>query len=308
MGNIRASRHIRFLYLPMIALITAFLFPLINDAHANDITIKEGITYAIVDGTELKLDLASPTGEGPFPAIVYIHGGGWYEGDRQRMRPEIEAAARHGYVAAAISYRLMDFDEKKRETTTATDNFPAQVHDVKAAVRFLRAHAKEYNIDPQYIGAVGGSAGGHLSLMLGLTDSKANLEGQGGNLNQSSRVQAVVNLFGPTEMTSCYKNSIVPWIFRLFLDGTPQEVPKRYQRASPITYVSKDDPPVLTIHGDRDLLVPVEQAKKLDKAMTSAGASHTLLILEDQGHGFKGESAKQAHKAAWKFLDKHLKQ
>jgi len=201
----------------------------------------------------------------------------------------------------------MKFDEQNKETATADPIFPAQVHDVKAAVRWLRANAQKYHVDPQRIGAVGASAGGHLSLMLGLTDPDDGLEGEGGHPEQSSRVQAVVNIFGPTDMAAGYSKSSVQWIFRLFLGGTPEEAAERYKAASPTTYVTSDDPPVLTLHGDQDLLVNVEQAKILDEKMKAAGAPHTLMIFEGQGHGFQGEHLKKASDAMWSFLDMHLK-
>ena len=216
-------------------------------------------------------------------------------------------AAKRGYVAATISYRLMKFDEAKKETTTATPIFPAQIHDAKAAIRWMRANAAKYHVDPSRIGVTGGSAGGHLSLLVGLTDAKSNLEGDGGNPDHSSRVQAVVNVFGPTDMAACHKTSSVAWIFRLFMGGTPDEAAETYKAASPITYVSEDDPPVLTLHGDRDALVPIEQATTLDEKMKAAGASHTLMIFERQGHGFGGEHAINSVTAMWKFFDQHLK-
>jgi len=153
----------------------------------------------------------------------------------------------------------------------------------------------------------GGSAGGHLSLLVGLTDAKSNLEGDGGNPDQSSRVQAVVNVFGPTDMAACHKTSVVAWIFRLFMGGTPEETAETYKAASPITYVSKDDPPVLTLHGDRDTLVPIAQATTLDDKMKATGTSHTLMIFEGQGHGFGGEYAQKSMTATWDFFDQHLK-
>jgi acetyl esterase/lipase len=200
----------------------------------------------------------------------------------------------------------MQFDHAKRKTTTAAPTFPAQLHDAKAAVRWLRANADRYHVDPDRIGVVGFSAGGHLALLLGLTDPSAELEGDGGPTDPSSRVQAVVNFFGPTEMTECYRKSNLSWLFRLFLDGTPEEVPDRYRAASPLTYASRDDPPVLTIHGDKDLIVPVNQARVLDKKMNEVGASHTLMILAGQPHGFRGKYQDEAFEAMFAFLDKHL--
>ncbi|NLS97636.1 MAG: alpha/beta hydrolase [Planctomycetaceae bacterium] len=277
-------------------------------ADNGQIIIEDNITYGQAGDTELKLDLARPEGDGPFPAIVFIHGGGWSGGNRQGYRGQIQEAAKRGYVAATISYRLMKFDESKKETTTATPIFPAQIHDAKAAIRWVRANAKTYHVNPDRIGVTGGSAGGHLSLLVGLTDPASNLEGESGNPDQSSRVQAVVNVFGPTDMAPCYEKSSVAWIFRLFMGGTPSEAAERYKAASPLTYVSKDDPPVLTLHGDKDALVPVEQAKTLDEKMKAVGADHTLMVFEGKGHGFGGESGKKAADATWDFFDQHLKQ
>ena len=276
-------------------------------SESAEILVEENLTYGLVGDTELKLDLARPNGDDPHPAIVFIHGGGWANGDRQRYRSSIEKAAKRGYVAVTISYRLMQFDREKKETTTATPIFPAQIHDAKAAVRWLRANAEKYHVNPDRVGVTGGSAGGHLSLLVGLTDPDSELEGESGTPNQSSRVQAVVNVFGPTEIADCYESSSVAWVFRLFTGGTPEEVPEQYKMASPLTYVSKDDPPVLTLHGDQDRLVPVEQAKLLDEKMKSVGASHSLMIFEGQGHGFEKEHQQKAMDAMWDFFDQHLK-
>lgn len=276
-------------------------------ARGADIVVEEDVTYGKGGSSELKLDIARPAGDGPFPAIVFIHGGGWYQGSRERYRDMIREAAERGYVAATISYRLMKFDQEKKETTTAEPRFPTQIHDAKAAVRWLRANAGKYRLDTDRIGVTGESAGGHLSLLVGLTDAKADLEGSGGNPDQSSRVHAVVNVFGPTDMAKCYETSSVAWIFRLFMGGTPEEVPAVYQAASPVTYVSSDDPPVLTIHGDKDALVPIAQARLLDEKMKAAGAEHTLLLLKGQGHGFQGPAKQKATDALWDFFEKHLK-
>jgi len=276
--------------------------------HGAQIVVEKDLVYGRADGGDLKLDLARPAdGEGLRPAIVFIHGGGWHGGSRLSYESHCQEAARRGYVAVTITYRLMQFDKSKKETTTATTIFPAQVHDAKAAVRWLRANAEKYQVDAKRIGVTGGSAGGHLSLMVGLTDADARLEGGSGNPDQSSRVQAVVNVFGPTDMASCFQASSVPWIFRLFLGGTLEQAARRYEAASPTTYVSGDDPPVLTLHGDRDKLVPLWQAKLLDEKMKAAGAPHTLLVMEGQGHGFQGEHKQRADDAMWDFFEKHLK-
>lgn len=276
--------------------------------HSAEVVVEKDLVYGKAGEVELKLDLARPAeGDGPFPAIVFIHGGGWHAGSRQGYLGQIQEAARRGYVAVTITYRLMQFDESKKETTTATTIFPAQIHDAKAAIRWLRAIAEKYKVDKNRIGVTGGSAGGHLSLLVGLTEPDSNLEGESGNPSESSRVQAVVNFYGPTEMASCYKASSVAWIFRLFLGGKADEAPEAYKAASPTTYVSDDDPPVLTIHGDKDELVPLQQAKLLDKKMKAAGVPHTLLVMEGQGHGFDAKHQQEAQKAMWDFFQKYLK-
>ena len=269
--------------------------------------VEENVVYGRAGEEDLLLDLARPDGDGPFPAIVFIHGGGWYLGHRKDYRTEIEEAAERGYVAVSVGYRLMTFDENQKETTSARTIFPAQIHDVKEAIRWLRAHADTYHVDAERIGITGQSAGGHLSLLAGLTDAQSQLEGSGGHADQSSRVQAVVNVFGPTDLEACHRTSSVAWIFRLFTGGTPDEVAGVYRSASPVTHVSEDDPPVLTLHGDEDRAVPPDQATRMDEAMKAAGASHTLIMLQGEGHGFGGEARQRATDAMWAFFDEHLK-
>lgn len=291
---------------PALALLIVFSF--VTTAYCAEIVVEKELVYGTAGEVELKLDLARPAnGDGPFPAIVFIHGGGWHAGGRQGYLGQVREAARRGYVAVTITYRLMQFDKSMKETTIARTIFPAQIHDAKAAVRWLRANAEKYKVDENRIGVTGASAGGHLSLLVGLTDPESKLEGENGHADESSRVQAVVNVFGPTDMASCYEASSVAWILRLFLGGSPEESATLYRSSSPTTYISKDDPPVLTLHGDRDALVPVQQAELLDKKMKAAGVSHTLMIFKGQGHGFGGEHQKKAANAMWEFFEKHLK-
>ncbi|MEX1040890.1 MAG: alpha/beta hydrolase [Pirellulaceae bacterium] len=275
--------------------------------QGEEIRLEEGITYQEVEGQSLQLDMAHPEGEGPFPALVFIHGGGWTGGNRQAFRGPIQEAAGRGYVAVSISYRLMTFDMEKKETTTAKPIFPTQIHDCKAAVRWLKAHAEKYHVDSDRIGVIGASAGGHLALLVGLAGKEADLEGSGPHLDQSSDVQAVVNIFGPTEMVTAHQGSTLAWIFRLFMGGTPEETPETYKAASPVTYVRAGAPPILTLHGDQDPVVPVQQAELLDERLKEAGAPHTLMILKGQGHGFAAAAQQKANEATWKFFAKHLK-
>jgi len=290
----------------MIAVTVAYVVIVVGPVIAQDPVIDNDVTYGKAGDEELKLNFTRPAGDGPFPAVVFIHGGGWYLGNRQGYRSETTEAIRRGYAAVTISYRLMTFDESQKETTTADTIFPAQIHDAKAAIRWLRANADSCHIDPNRIGVTGRSAGGHLSLLLGLTDRESGLEGDCGNPDYSSRVQAVVNVFGPTDLKTCYETSSVAWIFRLYMGGTPVETSETYKAASPVTYVSADDPPVLTLHGSQDKAVPVSQAMLLDEKMKSAGASHTLTVFEGQGHGFGGEYRRKELDAMWEFFDAQL--
>jgi acetyl esterase/lipase len=278
------------------------------------IVFEPNITYATVGTIALQLDLAHPKQivpakpNGPerlLPCLVFIHGGGWSGGNRHAFRQKVEEAARKGYVAATISYRLTD---PNPSTQKAKWPHPAQVHDCKAAIRWLRAHAVDYQIDPNRIAAIGASAGGHLSLMVGLTDANDQLEGAGGNLDQSSRVQAVVNIFGPTDLLLAYETSPGAIGFlKPFCGGTPDEARDNYVSASPVTYVTEDDPPVLTLHGEADKLVPPGQATLLDERMKAAKAEHVLKLYPEQGHGFVGEAAADVDQSIWTFLAEKLK-
>lgn len=283
----------------------ALLFSAATSSCLAEIVIEQDLVYGKGGDTDLKLDLARPKeGAGPFPGLVLIHGGGWSGGNRESFRALMRQAAERGYVAVTISYRLTQPDPT---TKLGKVPFPAQIEDCKCAVRWLKANADKYRVDTQHIGVGGGSAGGHLSLLVGLTDATHKLEGTGGHADQTSRVQAVVNIFGPTDMTECWKTSTGARPFIQGLIGTPETSPEAFKAASPVTYISEDDPPVLTLHGSADTLVPPSQATLLDKAMKEAGAKHELLILEGQGHGFGGDSQKKAMETMWRFLDKALK-
>ena len=268
--------------------------------------LEKGITFGKGADVELKLDLARPArGKGPFPALVFMFAGAWSIGSRTDFSTEIIEAAKRGYVAVTVDYRLTSV----RENGKVKYPFPAQVHDVKCAVRWLRANAEKYRIDPNSIGAMGWSSGGHLALMLGLTDSSHGLEGECGNSKFSSRVQAVASLAGPTELISWYHEygEAARGIGEALLGGTPEEVPEQYKAASPLTYVSKDDPPVLTIQGDWDIEVPPQQAELLDAKMKEAGASHTLILKKDVGHFQYRLWNFLEDYPVWDFFDRHLK-
>jgi len=244
-------------------------------AKAAAVTTAHDLVYTRVADQDLKLDLAWPeAGTGPFPAIFVIHGGAWRAGDKAQHRDLLGRFARRGYVAISPQYRFCP-----------KDVFPAQVYDVKAAVRWLKAHAAEYRVDPDRIGAMGFSAGGHLALMLGLTDSDDGFDKETPAGEASTQVQAVVNYFGPTDLTAKDIPIISRPLLRDFLGGSAEEKPELALQASPLNYVSSDDPPVLTFQGTRDPLVPFSQALKLAEAITAAHGKGRVELLLGGGHG-----------------------
>ena len=281
-------------------LILVALYPQSNAYAAGPASIERDITYATADGIDLKLDLCWPSaGPGPFPALVLIHSGSWgleTSGTKAECGYMLQEAATRGYVAAAVEHRLLAFDWSTR---TLKHRFPDQVYDVKCAVRWLRANSKRYNIDSGQIGAVGWSSGGHLALMLALTDVSDRLEGDCGDGAYSSRIQAAVSSAGPTELASLY--SVIPAVIAAFLGGTPDKLPEVYVKASPLTYVTKDDPPILLINGDMDTTVPVQQAEILDAKLTAVGVPHTLVVKKGYGH-----VALWDEQEVWEFLDDNL--
>ena len=268
-------------------------------ADSGVVKVRKNVVYRSVGDRDLAMDVATPAGEGPFPAIVFIHGGGWIMGHRQFYGDMLKTAAARGFVAATITYRLA----KTTEEGGSEDGFPAPLLDVKAAIRFLRSHAADYRIDSGRVAVWGDSAGGHLALLAGLTRPGDGFE----ESDRSSTVQAVVNFFGPTDLTALFKNAPDTRILTTaFLGGTIDTMPEQFRRASPITYVRGNDPPILTIHGTADKVVPIEQAHLLDRTLKAAGDQHSLLELSGAGHGFRGADAVKAHDAAFRFLKEEL--
>jgi dienelactone hydrolase len=272
----------------------------------SDFVREDDITYATGGDLTLKIDIARPPiGEGPFPAVIYIIEDWLSEDsflDRKSLYYDIPEAAKRGYVAATIDRRLILITEKN----TARYQFPAALYDVKSAVRWLRAHATQYKVDPDRIGAIGYLSGGYLALLLGLTGPSDGLEGEGEDLAISSRVQAVVNIGGPTDMVDLWNNGGMKGIVEELLGGAPGQMQDKYRQASPLSYVRADAPPILTIHGDKNTFVPFHEAELLDAKMKEVGASHTLFIKHGLGNAnFMRDLA--ARKAIFDFFDKWLK-
>jgi acetyl esterase/lipase len=252
------------------------------------------VEYATAGGQSLVLDVARPKqGSGPFPAVVCIHGGGWRGGDKVSFRPLIHLLAQKGFVAVSVRYRF-----------APAHPFPAQLEDVKSAVCYLRANAGELNVDPDRIGAMGGSAGGHLALLLGTTEESDGLEGEG-NAGHSSAVQAVASLVGSTDLTAEFPPN-VQQMLRDLVGGDDRDA---LQRASPIHYLSPDDPPVLLIYGTADPLIPYKQATKMLDACRETGVNVELITIEGGGHGSGGNAQDwaQANNRLVEFFEQQLK-
>jgi acetyl esterase/lipase len=267
-------------------------------APSDDVTRENDIAYATVNGTSLALDMARPSkGDGPFPAVVVIHGGAWREGNKASNRPLLAKYAAHGYVAISPQYRFCP-----------KDPFPAQVHDVKAAVRWLRTHHEQYKIDVDHIGAAGFSAGGHLALMLGVTAPADGLEGDVAEGAPSSRVQAVVNYFGPTDLVVEGLPTEIDVLLRDFLGGEVSQRMDTARRASPITFVTKDDPPILTFQGTADTMVSVKNAIELSEAQTREHVAGRVELIVGGGHGdWSKEDWARTESEAMDFFDRWLK-
>ncbi len=267
-------------------------------AYADEITFEAGLEFAQAGGQSLQLNLARPRNPaGKSPAILCIHGGGFRAGKREGWDARCKLLAERGYAAATVTYRL-----------APKYPFPAAVEDVKAAVRWLRANAAKYSIDPDRIGVVGDSAGGHLAQFLGVTGGVAQFEGEGGNAAFSSRVSCVVNYYGPSDLTKSYGKSVdAAEVLPLWLGGDDTKEHKRHVLASPLNWVTPAAAPTLLLQGTEDKYVNHEQAVWMRDRLKAAEVEVELISLEGAGHGFKGADAEKAWKAALDFFDRHLK-
>jgi acetyl esterase/lipase len=284
----------------LIMLLACCLF--IPRAAAAEVIFEEGIEYSNPDDQHLKLNLARPSDvkEGQrLPAILCIHGGGFRAGDRKGWDGFCKKMADRGYVAVTVTYRL-----------APKYQFPAAIYDVKAAVQWLRTNADKYHIDPDRIGAVGDSAGGHLALFLGVTGGVAQFEPPvvPPAAAPSSRVQCVVSFYGPSDFTQSYGKSVdAAEVLPLWLGGDLSKERRRHILASPLYWITPEAPPTLLLHGTNDKYVAHEQAEWMHDRLKAAEVEVELITLEGAGHGFKGADNDRANAAAVEFFDKHLK-
>lgn len=247
-------------------------------AETNRAQVIRDIEYARAEDLALKLDLHLPAGKLQSPLIVWVHGGAWRAGSKKDM--PLGRLVSEGYAIASVDYRL---------STQA--RFPAQIHDLKAAIRFLRGHGNQWHLPARKILVIGDSAGGHLASLVGVSGGLSVLEGEiGEDRNQSSTVQGIISMSGGANLTTILKQSTptalnmrVPAL-ELLLGGQPDVVPGLARLASPVFHVDRNDPPLLLLHGDQDLQMPVNQALELYGAYRKARAPVLLEIVHGAGH------------------------
>ncbi len=286
----------RVLIIPLLLVVSA--------AFAQNFTTISSIEYANAGGKPLLLDLRVPDGPGPYPAIIYLHSGAWISGDRTGG-PAIRQASR-GYAVASIDYPL-----------APEFIWPSQIEACKAAVRWLRANAARFHLDPERIGVLGTSAGGHLAAILGTSGGEASLEGMNlGNPQFSSRVKAVVDFYGPSDLLELNDQKLpcIPldgnasYMPPSLLMGCPiQECKEKTETANPIRYVSPDDPPFLLMHGMLDCLVPFQQSVMLHEALEARGLDSTLILIPDAQHADDRFNDPKYKQMVDDWLDKHLR-
>jgi acetyl esterase/lipase len=279
------------------ALIACGLLPRL--AVAAEPRMEKDVVYGTIGETKLLLDAFVPDGfAGKRPGIVLIHGGGFMYGDKAFYTPLGRRLAAKGYVAFSLNYRL-----------APKFPYPAQVDDMQRAVRWIRAHADTYNLDPNRLGALGDSAGGYLVEMLGMRDTRDNSDAD--LAKYSSRVECVVDFYGPSDFTlSPTETTVTPQqadILTKFFGKKPGEDAALYKDGSPISYVTKDAAPCLIIHGTADTLVPPDQSQRLYDALKAAGVETSLVLMYKLPHGFlQPANPREAGALAEAFFDRHL--
>jgi acetyl esterase/lipase len=267
--------------------------------------LEADIPYADTDNPRQRLNLLlpkTPKNDRPIPVIAYIHGGAWLGGDRAGGHGRLAGYVASGeYAGVSIGYRL-----------TREAIWPAQIHDCKAAIRWIRANAKKYNLDPDKIGVMGESAGGHLVAMLGTSGGVKDLEGDlGPHKDVSSRVQCVVDLFGPSDIPAMkdYPSNLdhdaASSPEGKLVGGRVSDKKDMAVAASPVTYVSADDPPFLILHGNKDMVVPYNQSERLSAALKKAKVECYFVTVDGGSHG--GFRNPEVQKRERQFFDKHLR-
>lgn len=284
---------------PLITTITSLTLALIPSmSNASEVERHDDIRFADPGGVELLLNLHMPKGVKNPPLVMFIHGGSWMNGDRSRCR--LDWVAQHGYAVASIEYRL-----------SSEALFPAQIHDCKGALRWLRAHQAEYGYNAAKVVVAGTSAGGHLAALMATSGDVAVLEGDtAGHGDQSSRVQGVIDYYGPSDFVKRSENQPSKTddpeggVYRL-IGGPVKKNLEAARVASPVTHLSTDDPPFLILHGDADKTVFLDQSELLARLCKDMGIDVQFHIEPGGGHGFK--QTNQEKQLVLAFLKKVLR-
>jgi len=277
-------------------------------APPKGVTVERDIQYVPDGDPAEKLDIYLPEkpSDKPLPLLVTIHGGGWRAGSKAGCFTASFVPS--GYAAASVEYR---FSQKAV--------FPAQIQDCQAAIRWLRANSKKYNIDPDHIGVWGDSAGGHLVALLETAGGKKAFPPVGGNEDQSDRVQAVCDFYGPTDFNTVVTQAAAESVASVYKFNTPSdpyssligaklgEDKEKCDAVSPVHYVSKDNPPILIMHGTKDPHVPFAQSVEFTEALRKAGVDVTLQKIPGAGHGGAAFGKPAVKELIKKFFDKNLK-
>lgn len=289
-----------------VLLTVSILVSFMNFTFAVEIEEYLSLNYAGTNNPRQELDLVIPKikSKTPLPLVVFIHGGAWKGGDKRKSLPRVIPYAKKGaYAAASIGYRL-----------SAEAIWPAQIHDCKAAIRYLKANATKYNIDPDRIGIWGSSAGGHLVSMLGTSDGVKEMDGSIGQYTSiSTKVKCVVNFYGPTDFLVMDEHNFKPGAIShnspqspesLLIGGPIQKNKGKVQTANPISYIDSHDSPILIVHGNKDPLVPFHQSEILHTALKKVQVDTTMITVKGGGHG-RGFGSDVGEKVV-DFFDHHL--
>jgi acetyl esterase/lipase len=269
-------------------------------AYAQSVPTRKDVVYATVDGKALKLDLYMPANVKTPYLVVWVHGGAWRSGNKESV-PK-------GFVENGFATASLDF----RQSTEA--RFPAAVHDIKAAIRFLRAHALEYGYQPARIAIAGSSSGGHLATLVGVSNHNKELEGTVGDYpKESSTVQAIVDYFGATDLTTILAQSTPYGVnmrkpaLELLLGASPEQLPELAKLASPITHIDKDDPPLLIFHGDQDPQMPINQSHELTGQYKKLNLDAHFEVIYGAAHGGDVFFSEEYLNMAVDFLNRTIK-
>jgi len=257
----------------------------------DDIEAIKDITYKNIDGEELQLDIYKQKGlQVPAPTLIFIHGGAWKKGKRKDYLPYLIDYAKKGYITVTVSYRL-----------SKVAKFPAAAQDVNCGIKWIKQHAKDYGIDPDRMALIGGSAGGHLALLLGYGGDEA-VFNQDCEQGPNSNVKAIVDFYGPVDLTTPY--SITTEQVQRFMGVSYDENPDLYKLASPSTFITSDDPPTLIFHGTIDSLVPVSQSDSLASWLQQAGVPRDYHRLKGWPHTM--DAAKKVNEYSQFYIDTFL--